>query len=121
MVQYKAQARLEEKRKKALDLHLNFIVDQTEKYSTWLTEGLKKEGTSVGSGSNVVTPAHSDVGDEEFKPSKEDVSDDEETIEKEEAEQDQVKTSFSNLFAITHWPQDLSNLCCMIFSPKIVL
>ncbi|XP_022342498.2 helicase domino-like isoform X2 [Crassostrea virginica] len=92
VVQYKAQARLEEKRKKALDLHLNFIVDQTEKYSTWLTEGLKKEGTSVGSGSNVVTPAHSDVGDEEFKPSKEDISDDEETIEKEEAEQDQLNT-----------------------------
>lgn len=90
MVQYKAQARLEEKRKKALDLHLNFIVDQTEKYSTWLTEGLKKEGGSLGSGSNVVTPSHSDVGDDEFKPLKDDVSDDEETIEREEAELDQV-------------------------------
>lgn len=40
VVQYKQQSRLEEKRKKALDLHLNFIVDQTEKYSSWLTEGL---------------------------------------------------------------------------------
>jgi E1A-binding protein p400 len=47
-VQYKQQSRLEEKRKKALDIHLNFIVDQTEKYSTWLTEGLKQEST-VGS------------------------------------------------------------------------
>ncbi|XP_061196592.1 helicase domino-like [Saccostrea echinata] len=92
VVQYKAQARLEEKRKKALDLHLNFIVDQTEKYSTWLTEGLKKEGTSIGSGSNVATPAHSDAGDEEFRPAKEDESDDEETIEKEEAEQDPLNT-----------------------------
>lgn len=41
-MQYKQHARLEEKRKKALDQHLNFIVGQTEKYSTWLTEGLNK-------------------------------------------------------------------------------
>ncbi len=40
VVQYKQQSRLEEKRKKAMDLHLSFIVDQTEKYSSWLTEGL---------------------------------------------------------------------------------
>ena len=39
-MQYKQQSRLDEKRKKALDMHLSFIVDQTEKYSTWLTEGL---------------------------------------------------------------------------------
>lgn len=30
---------LEEKRKKALDMHLNYIVDQTEKYSSWLVKG----------------------------------------------------------------------------------
>lgn len=41
-MEYKQQTRLEEKRKKALDQHLNFIVGQTEKYSTWLTEGLNK-------------------------------------------------------------------------------
>lgn len=40
VVEFKQQSRLEEKRKKALDLHLSFIVDQTEKYSSWLTEGL---------------------------------------------------------------------------------
>lgn len=39
-MQYKQQSRLDEKRKKAMDMHLSFIVDQTEKYSTWLTEGL---------------------------------------------------------------------------------
>ena len=39
-MQYKVQSRLEENRKKALDLQLNFIVDQTEKYSSWLAEGL---------------------------------------------------------------------------------
>ena len=39
VVEYKQSSRMEEKRKKALDLHLSFIVDQTEKYSSWLTEG----------------------------------------------------------------------------------
>ena len=42
---------MEEKRKKALDVHLNFIVGQTEKYSSWLAESLKeaKPSTSVAS------------------------------------------------------------------------
>ncbi|ESO02847.1 hypothetical protein HELRODRAFT_81004, partial [Helobdella robusta] len=40
VVIYKQQSRVDEKRKKALDQHLKFIVDQTEKYSTWLSEGL---------------------------------------------------------------------------------
>lgn len=56
MVQYKQQTRLEEKKKKALDLHLNFIVDQTEKYSSWLTQGL--QGGSA-SGSLPSSPCHS--------------------------------------------------------------
>ncbi|KAK7474437.1 hypothetical protein BaRGS_00034320 [Batillaria attramentaria] len=81
VVQFKQQTRLEEKKKKALDLHLNFIVDQTEKYSTWLTEGLK--GSSVG-GSLSTSPAHSSDGGE-FEPS-DNTTDDEETIEKEEKE-----------------------------------
>ena len=46
VVQYKQQSRLEEKRKKALDLHLSFIVDQTEKYSSWLTEGLSAQSVA---------------------------------------------------------------------------
>lgn len=41
LVDYKQKTRLEEKRKKVLDQHLNFIVLETEKYSTWMTEGLK--------------------------------------------------------------------------------
>ena len=47
VVQYKQQSRLEEKRKKALDLHLSFIVDQTEKYSSWLTEGLSAQSVAL--------------------------------------------------------------------------
>ena len=46
VVQYKQQSRLEEKRKKALDLYLSFIVDQTEKYSSWLTEGLSTQSVA---------------------------------------------------------------------------
>ncbi|XP_063395968.1 helicase SRCAP-like isoform X2 [Mytilus trossulus] len=88
VVQYKQQSRLEEKRKKALDIHLNFIVDQTEKYSTWLTEGLK-QGSSVGSTAGSVGSL-SEAGDDEFKPEVEE-SDDEETIEKEE-EMDESST-----------------------------
>jgi hypothetical protein len=48
-VQYKVQSRIEEKRKKALDVHLNFIVGQTEKYSSWLAESLKESKPSTSS------------------------------------------------------------------------
>jgi len=46
LVDFKMQTKLEEKRKKALDLHLNFIVGQTEKYSSWLAEGLNNKNPS---------------------------------------------------------------------------
>lgn len=42
VVQFKQQSRLEEKRKKALDLQLDFIVGQTEKYSDLLTQSLNE-------------------------------------------------------------------------------
>ena len=45
LVEYKQNIRLEEKRKKVLDQHLNFIVNETEKYSSLLTEGLKQTPT----------------------------------------------------------------------------
>lgn len=41
-MQFKQQSRLEEKRKKALDLQLDFIVGQTEKYSDLLTQSLNE-------------------------------------------------------------------------------
>lgn len=46
VVQYKQQSRLEEKRKKALDLQLDFIVGQTEKYSDLLSQSLAPAGTT---------------------------------------------------------------------------
>jgi hypothetical protein len=48
-----------------MDLHLNFIVNQTEQYSNWLSEGLvnqSSKGSSVGS----ITPDHSVAGDGKF-------------------------------------------------------
>uniref|UniRef100_A0A2C9JZS6 Helicase domino n=1 Tax=Biomphalaria glabrata TaxID=6526 RepID=A0A2C9JZS6_BIOGL len=81
VVQYKQTQRLEEKKKKALDLHLSFIVDQTEKYSSWLTAGLQKTDGSRTSSDGEFSL---DSGDE-FHPIGT-ASDDEETIEREENE-----------------------------------
>lgn len=47
LVEYKQQTRLEEKRKKALDQHLSFIVDQTEKYSSLVAESMNKTGADT--------------------------------------------------------------------------
>lgn len=46
LVEFKIQTKLEEKRKKALDVHLSYIVDQTEKYTEWLAEGLNLNPSS---------------------------------------------------------------------------
>ena len=55
IVEYKQQLMLEEKRKKALDMHLNFIVDQTEKYSSWLVKGFADQPTGTPPQSTPVT------------------------------------------------------------------
>lgn len=92
VVQYKVQSRLEENRKKALDLQLNFIVDQTEKYSSWLAESLavppSSGPASVGSTgpSSPVSSKPEVGGDSEFEPTEE--ADDEETIDIEEAHEE---------------------------------
>lgn len=43
-MEHKQHLVLEAKRKKAMDLHLEFIVDQTAKYSDWLAQGLGNSG-----------------------------------------------------------------------------
>uniref|UniRef100_A0A672YFH5 Snf2-related CREBBP activator protein n=1 Tax=Sphaeramia orbicularis TaxID=375764 RepID=A0A672YFH5_9TELE len=73
VVQYKQQSRLEEKRKKALDLQLDFIVGQTEKYSDLLSQSLNKS----------ISFLHAD---RDFEPPCEE-EDDEETIEVEEQQE----------------------------------
>ncbi|CAF0730259.1 unnamed protein product [Brachionus calyciflorus] len=42
IIEYKHKSINEEKRKVEMDKHLNFIVDQTEKYSSWLMESLNQ-------------------------------------------------------------------------------
>lgn len=97
LVEYKQQTKLDEKRKKALDQQLSFIVDQTEKYSQQLVEGMNKTtpaaATATTSKANSLqssrisspTPKNT-ASDDEFKPDSENSDDDEETIAKAEAE-----------------------------------
>ncbi|XP_058035408.1 helicase SRCAP isoform X2 [Ahaetulla prasina] len=94
VVQFKQQSRLEEKRKKALDLQLDFIVGQTEKYSDLLTQSLnetlpvpsKTSSSHAGStASSPPPPARLMEDDGDFQPHEE--SDDEETIEVEEQQE----------------------------------
>ncbi|KAJ8964538.1 hypothetical protein NQ314_004833 [Rhamnusium bicolor] len=84
IVEYKQHTILEEKRKKALDQQLSFIVDQTEKYSQLLAEGMNKTATEPPStiSSRSASRAQSDA---EFEPETQSDEDDEETIAQEEA------------------------------------
>uniref|UniRef100_A0A665W0V4 Snf2-related CREBBP activator protein n=1 Tax=Echeneis naucrates TaxID=173247 RepID=A0A665W0V4_ECHNA len=86
VVQYKQQSRLEEKRKKALDLQLDFIVGQTEKYSDLLSKSLAPsrpaETVPVTPQKSLPPPADED----DFEPPCEE-EDDEETIEVEEQQE----------------------------------
>lgn len=85
VVQYKQQSRLEEKRKKALDLQLDFIVGQTEKYSDLLSKSLapSRPAEPVAATPQKSLPAPADEDDRDFEPPCEE-EDDEETIEVEE-------------------------------------
>ncbi|XP_047464547.1 uncharacterized protein LOC125022184 [Mugil cephalus] len=87
VVQYKQQSRLEEKRKKALDLQLDFIVGQTEKYSDLLSKSLapSKPVEPVPTQQKSL-PAPVDEDDRDFEPPCEE-EDDEETIEVEEQQE----------------------------------
>ena len=58
---------LEEKRKKALDMHLNFIVDQTEKYSSWLVKGFADQPASItGQPSATITGSSQESANGEY-------------------------------------------------------
>ncbi|XP_002138575.3 helicase domino isoform X1 [Drosophila pseudoobscura] len=88
LVEYKHQTKIEEKRKQALDQHLNFIVGQTEKFSQQLVEGMNKSmaadtpSLSLNSSRLTSPKRESDV---EFRPES-GSEDDEETIAKAEEE-----------------------------------
>uniref|UniRef100_A0A671WMD9 Snf2-related CREBBP activator protein n=1 Tax=Sparus aurata TaxID=8175 RepID=A0A671WMD9_SPAAU len=86
VVQYKQQSRLEEKRKKALDLQLDFIVGQTEKYSHLLSKSLAptRPAETVPPTPQKTPPPP--VDEDDFEPPCEE-EDDEETIEVEEQQE----------------------------------
>uniref|UniRef100_A0A8C8II48 Snf2-related CREBBP activator protein n=1 Tax=Oncorhynchus tshawytscha TaxID=74940 RepID=A0A8C8II48_ONCTS len=88
VVQYKQQSRLEEKRKKALDLQLDFIVGQTEKYSDLLSQAL--ETAPAGNSEPAPSPPKKSlppaVDEDDFEPPCGEEEDDEETIDVEEAQ-----------------------------------
>ncbi|XP_056222445.1 helicase SRCAP isoform X2 [Seriola aureovittata] len=88
VVQYKQQSRLEEKRKKALDLQLDFIVGQTEKYSDLLSKSLAptRPAETVPVTPQKSLPPTADEDDRDFEPPCEE-EDDEETIEVEEQQE----------------------------------
>uniref|UniRef100_A0A8P4KN71 Helicase SRCAP n=1 Tax=Dicentrarchus labrax TaxID=13489 RepID=A0A8P4KN71_DICLA len=88
VVQYKQQSRLEEKRKKALDLQLDFIVGQTEKYSDLLSKSLAptRPAETVPLTPKKSPPPPVDEDDRDFEPPCEE-EDDEETIEVEEQQE----------------------------------
>ena len=44
---YSVRTQIDQKRKQALDQHLNFIVDKTEKFSTMLAESMAEPGSSL--------------------------------------------------------------------------
>lgn len=90
VVEFKQQVKLEAKRKKALNEKLNFIVDQTEKYSLQVAEGMNRapgasKATSLNS-SRISSPVHRTGSDDEWSRPNEDSDDDEETIAQAEAE-----------------------------------
>ena len=107
IVEYKQRAVLDEKRKSAMDAHLNFIVDQTEKYSSWLIQSLSAPApaattqptmTTTTTTTATTTPSllcelyKKPQDDDEYRPGKgveneddeEEEDDDETTIEREE-------------------------------------
>ena len=63
---HKQQLLLEEKKKRAMDMHLEFIVDQTAKYSNWLVKGLTTSSTATPSEPSLHSAAASVEG--QFPP-----------------------------------------------------
>jgi hypothetical protein len=87
IIEYKQLKKIEEKRKQAMDLHLNFIVDQTEKYSSWLIESLatsQQQQQQQQQQQSVTVVAEEQKEEEDGEVEYESEIDDESTIEKEE-------------------------------------
>lgn len=85
IIEYKKKTLHEEKRKQQLDKHLNFIVDQTEKYSSWLMESLNNSsGNANADLSRSESKGSKGSKDDEEYEEDEEVEDNESTIESED-------------------------------------
>jgi E1A-binding protein p400 len=87
IAEYKETTRIQELRKHQLDLHLNFIVDQTEQYSDWLVKSLKNSTDNKNDDDDDDDDDNDDDNDDEFSIANENNDDDEETIEREEQDE----------------------------------
>ena len=103
IIEYKQKSLIEEKRKQAMDLHLNFIVDQTEKYSSWLIESLANQNsvssatlTDDAETSGQMNTVMSSQADQDEYEMESEVADDESTIEKEEQLEEQAADDSTN-------------------------
>ena len=100
IVKYKQNTLLEEKRKETMSLRLNMIVDQTEKYSSWLMESFNQQPVVASAGAAILAASEekshesssrresesgNDDDDEEEEEEETSSSDNESTIEAEEA------------------------------------
>lgn len=65
LVHYKINSKHDEKKKKALDQQLSFIVDQTEKYSGMLAESMKRPADSSAVSTRSETPSIGSLSDGE--------------------------------------------------------
>lgn len=63
LVHFKINSKHDEKKKKALDQQLSFIVDQTEKYSGMLAESMKRPADSSAMSTRSETPSVGSVSD----------------------------------------------------------
>ncbi|CAF3527383.1 unnamed protein product [Rotaria sp. Silwood1] len=92
IAEYKETTRIQELRKHQLDLHLNFIVDQTEKYSDWLVKSLKTETNDDDEDFNVTDDMHDDDNEETIEREEQDEQDDNAVNEIKELEADQEES-----------------------------
>lgn len=63
LVDFKQQTALEKKRKQVMDMHLNFIVGQTEQYTEWLTEGFKPLAQTSTSAAPSISTSATEIDD----------------------------------------------------------
>ncbi|CAF4017652.1 unnamed protein product [Rotaria sp. Silwood2] len=92
IAEYKETTRVQELRKHQLDLHLNFIVDQTEKYSDWLIKSLKTETNDKDEDFNVTENMNDDDNEETIEREEQDEQDDYAINEIKELEADQEES-----------------------------